>query len=24
MPAYPNLSVKQVNDLAAYVYKSTH
>jgi mono/diheme cytochrome c family protein len=24
MPAYPNLSVKQVNDLAAFVYKSTH
>lgn len=24
MPAYPSLSVKQVNDLAAYVYKSTH
>jgi mono/diheme cytochrome c family protein len=23
MPAYPNLSRKQVNDLAAYVYKST-
>lgn len=24
MPAYPSLSVKQVNDLAAFVYKSTH
>jgi mono/diheme cytochrome c family protein len=24
MPAYPNLSKKQVDDLAAYVYKSTH
>ncbi|HWB23085.1 MAG TPA: cytochrome c [Gaiellaceae bacterium] len=24
MPAFPNLSKKQVNDLAAYVYKSTH
>jgi mono/diheme cytochrome c family protein len=24
MPAFPNLSTKQVNDLAAYVYTSTH
>jgi len=24
MPAYPSLTVKQVNDLAAFVYKSTH